>query len=320
MIEKVAPADFLRYYSNSESPLIGDPSIEAIKEKLKPKFPWIFDAELSSDNFEEKYELVGSEILGQGLQAEVKTAINKSTGMKVACKCFKRQPPGQVPADDTTIFTMPETAFLRELYCSTLIPEGPGFVKILGCYLRAADMVIVLSLHGASLHSIRSQGQFPYERTRHHARGMLATLRALTENGIWHCDAVLQNWLLAEKETNLVLVDFGFSFSSNRRVHNPIHPWTVTSVPPERHHDGWFFPEKSMVWTLGDNVYRMMTGSPVFFATEPLSVEQKKEVFAKEYQINQDWPEEIREFLQAAFQPEDSRPTLKELLSLKLLQ
>jgi serine/threonine protein kinase len=322
MEQEPAQADFLRFVSNSDRPLNGDPSMKDIRDKLKPLYPWIFDPELSSDNISEHFDFNGSVVLGQGNQAVVKTAINKSDGSKVACKCFKRQPPFQKSPFSEKIFLVPELSFLRELFFAIQLPQSPGFIKFYGAYLTDHEMIIVLSLHGPSLEERSLGRQYPLNELKKTAKEMLEIFQTLVNTGIWHCDPALRNFVVNLDDDHLTVVDFGFSFSSNRRIDYIIHPWTITLLPPETHISGSFEPEKSMVWTLGDNVYRMMTGTLPRITCSPVTItrEEKIEIFEKEYQINPDWPEEVRIFLKAALVEEDKRIRLEQLSNLDLFK
>jgi serine/threonine protein kinase len=321
--EKSGPADYLRDLANSEEVFTAEPSLQQMRAKLQPLYPWIFDPQTPHAAIEDHYDLGDEAVIGQGLVGTIKTAINKSTGMKVACKFFKRQPPGTLPTGPRGPTWSKEAVFLRELFVLNSLPEGPGFPRILGAYLTEADMVIVMTLHGRTLESVVMGAGLQYPQVKAYAKEMFSLMYQLGKKGIWHCDPRLSNLLLPredEEATNLTLIDFGFNISSTTPVELVVHPWTITLFPPEAHFNDYIIPEKSMVWTLGDNVYRMMTKQLPFIDPTPRTKEEQKEIFAKEYQINPDWPEEVIVFLKAVLVEEATRPSAEQLQSFAFLQ
>ena len=183
-------------------------------------------------------------------------------------------------------------------------------------------MVLALSLHGTSLESLYLQKPLPFEQIKAYAKEIFYLINRLIKNGIWHCDPRLANILLPpEGEAGrLTIVDFGGSTTSNERFEVMLYPWTTTHYPPEAHFENSLIPEKAMVWTLGDDVYRMMTQLPLTIDGTHRTVEQQKELFAKEYQINPDWPEEVRIFLKAVLTEETTRPSLEQLHNFDFLK
>ena len=309
--------DWLRYVANSEIEVPGKPSIPEMKILLKPKYPWIFDSSLESGKLEDHFTVADPKLSSDGFHAKVLFGVDKSTGMKVACKKFPRTV-GELVFDNK--IDEPEFSFLRELYFLTLVPEGDSYPKLYGAFVTETELILVISCHGKNLQSAISSNPQSVSNIKLYTKEIVRLLSDLIDAGIWHCDPKPSNLLFGATDDRLVMVDYGFAFGSGELVEIVFPYWISTHMGPELNILGKFLPEKLMVWTLGDNVYRMMTCTNFTNHLLHLTPDQKKEVFAKEYQINQDWPEEIREFLQAAFQPEDSRPTLKELLSLKLLQ
>jgi len=210
---------------------------------------------LISDDINEHY-VIGKEI-GRGGFSIVRSAVQKSTGKKVAVKCIKKT---VVVGDDIKMLR-------REIHIMKSL-DHPNILKLFEVYVSDEEFFLVMELvEGRELFDkIVERGQYSEKDAANIVWQIVSGVNYLHQNGIAHRDLKPENLLCTEGEEHEVIKIADFGFAKNFGKEN-----LMTSVGSP----GYVAPEilcsesynESVdMWSVGVIIYILLCGYPPFYA------------------------------------------------------
>jgi len=231
-----------------------------------PKEAVIGEADGQIPSFEDHYQLK-DRVLGSGAAGDVREAICRRTGRKVAVKTYAKD-------------NMSEKA-LANMKCELdvhLSLSHPAIVKLEGVYETDTTVRVVMEqLQGGELFDrILELGRFSELQAAKTCLQILRVLAYLHGNRIVHRDIKPENIMYWDDKGDTVkLIDFGFACKRARDVPLTQKCGTMQYVAPEVL-KGEPYDSKVDLWSLGNVTYIMLTGRPLYCGDERQILRNKK--------------------------------------------
>ncbi|XP_012862350.1 hormonally up-regulated neu tumor-associated kinase [Echinops telfairi] len=209
--------------------------------------------------------LIGSRKLGEGSFAKVREGLHVLTGEKVAIKVIDKK-----RAKKDTYVTK---NLRREGQIQQMI-RHPNITQLLDILETENSYYLVMELcpGGNLMHKIYEKKRLEEAEARRYIRQLISAVEHLHRAGVVHRDLKIEN-LLLDEDNNIKLIDFGLSNCAGILGYSD--PFSTQCGSP-----AYAAPEllarkkygpKIDVWSIGVNMYAMLTGTLPFTA-EPFSL------------------------------------------------
>jgi len=224
--------------------------------------------------------------LGSGTFAEVRLAIEKTTGERYALKIIdKKKFLFSTSATKRQISIMDEVKILSQL-------DHPNIIGIKRAFETESYLYLVLELvsGGELLDKIATEKKFSEDKARYYFRQILEATKYLHEQGIAHRDLKPENILLTDDDL-IKLSDFGLSRVVDQTSFMKTICGTPQYVAPEIHNSSRSAVGYGLacdLWSSGVILYFMLVGYHPFSDTRPSPVYEQIQNGDYEFSL-EDW-------------------------------
>nr|XP_055026940.1 uncharacterized protein LOC129416616 [Misgurnus anguillicaudatus] len=264
---------------------------------------------LLREPFDSEYRLL-YQVLGEGYGGRVYKGIRKSDDTPVAIKQInkrKNERTIQIPGYPKPLIT--EVALMLKLRDA---PSCPNVIQMYDWYETEHDLTLMLEypLHSESLlHFVLREEKLSESTARHLMRQAVLAVQHCLDNGVFHTDIHLENFLVQKSTMTLKLIDFGFGYylTHDDVCDSDDFTGALCCTPPEIYKAKKFHAMPANVWALGTVLYFMVLGD------YPSDL---KKFLSMNLQTNEeDLSNEIYDLLTWCLAKNPyHRPTLKEIL------
>ncbi|XP_063713595.1 5'-AMP-activated serine/threonine-protein kinase catalytic subunit alpha-like [Symsagittifera roscoffensis] len=207
--------------------------------------------------------------LGEGSFAKVREGLHTVTGEKVAIKVIDKR---RAKEDSYVHRNLRREGRILQLVRHPCIIHLYDILETENSYY----LVMELSTGGDMMEYLKLRKSLPEKETRKYIRQIVSAVDHLHRAGILHRDLKVENVLLDEKK-NIKLIDFGLSRHFKLDENNVLGDFQQATqcgspayAAPELLGKNKYGP-KVDIWSIGVNMYAMLTGSLPFTA-EPFSI------------------------------------------------
>jgi len=201
---------------------------------------------------------IDARVLGSGMSGPVQLAVGKTDGQKYAVKSLKKK--------GLSTRRRLELKSEVEIYLGLDHPHVARLEMVFESD-EEIDLVMEYMAGGELYDRLSEQKHYTEELAADTTHQMLLAVAYLHAHQIAHRDLKLENFLYANKDSNLLkLIDFGFAKFYDRSTKMTQACGSVHYVAPEVLRKS--YTEKADVWSLGVITYMLLTGSPPFNGSE----------------------------------------------------
>ncbi|KAJ5922686.1 hypothetical protein N7516_010389, partial [Penicillium verrucosum] len=222
------------------------------------RFVFRYPRTRETNGFRQQYRILNQ--LGKGHFATVYLCAERSTGDKYAVKVFERRlSDSQKSQNDNAL--QQEIALLMGVHHPNLLCLKESFDESDGAYL-----VLELAPEGELFNWIVNNKKMTEDETRGVFRQLFDGLKYLHERGIVHRDIKPENILVADRNLNVKLGDFGLAKIIGEESFTTTLCGTPSYVAPEILQDSHHrkYTKAVDVWSLGVVLYICLCGFPPF--------------------------------------------------------
>ncbi|KAJ5780858.1 hypothetical protein N7457_006018 [Penicillium paradoxum] len=247
------------------------------------RFVFRYPRTREANGFRQQYRILQQ--LGKGHFATVYLCADRSTGDKYAVKVFeKRLSDSQKSQTDEAL--QQEIALLMGVHHPNLLCLKESFDESDGAYL-----VLELAPEGELFNWIVNNQKMTENETRGVFRQLFDGLKYLHERGIVHRDIKPENILVADKNLNVKLGDFGLAKIIGEESFTTTLCGTPSYVAPEILKDSRYrkYTKAVDVWSLGVVLYICLCGFPPF--SDELNTPENRFTLAQQIKMGRfDYP------------------------------
>eukprot|EP01135_Chromosphaera_perkinsii_P003620 Nk52_evm29s249 gene=Nk52_evmTU29s249 len=235
--------------------------------------------------------------IGEGSFAKVKVARHTITGKQVAIKILDKKK----IKDKYIIRNMYREAFLlRRIW-------HPNVIRLYEVF-ETSDQYFMVMEHvngGELLDYILKKGKLDENETRRFMRQLVDAVSYIHSLGIVHRDLKVENFILDRKHANLKIIDFGLGNAYNPDEFSKTPCGSPQYSAPELISGKHYFAPGIDVWSLGINLYAMLTGKLPFKSDR---VSHLHKLMVDKKYVMPPLSDPCKDLLQAFLEPE---PTLR---------
>eukprot|EP01102_Stenamoeba_stenopodia_P008771 TRINITY_DN255_c0_g3_i1.p1 TRINITY_DN255_c0_g3~~TRINITY_DN255_c0_g3_i1.p1 ORF type:complete len:519 (-),score=86.09 TRINITY_DN255_c0_g3_i1:12-1568(-) len=228
-----------------------------------------------------EYDMRASEQIGSGAFSSVCSAVNRTTGERVAVKIIDRNRFWQ---------NQKQMEFLEREKKILSRVKHPNITSVYGIFESKSHIYIVMELArgGELFKKILDDGSYSESVARRLFTQLLDAMEYLHSQGIVHRDLKPENILLQDNGPNPVLkiTDFGLATFVSEAAKMNTMCGTPQYVAPEILRGGSYGKEVDL-WSLGAILYIMLSGLPPFYE------DQEEPLFQQILQGHYDFPPEF---------------------------
>lgn len=200
----------------------------------------------------------------------------------------------------------------QEVLMLELLPHHPNICKYYQTIENKLYVALIFEVCGKESIGDRVKKEhklFSEKEARPLVRQILKGVEAIHAVGIYHIDLHVDNVLMTESG-QAKIIDFGVAINSNEKMYDRLYFDGLCS--PEMVLNMGYYPEKADVWSVGSDLYFMISGSPPF--GKDLNRTTKKNMKLFKWKRINGISEELEDLFEKVFVPQDSRPTASKLL------